>query len=138
MMLPLEMPGAGSPIRPRDYQAEAIESVLTAPNRSVTRPLVVMPTGGGKTVVFSHVIVARPGRSLVLAHRDELIEQARAKLGKVSGGGLDIGIVKARQRRGLAHPCMVGSVQTLVKTRPRRSWTTAGSRPSSVDEAITA
>jgi superfamily II DNA or RNA helicase len=115
MTLPLEMPGtSGSPIRPRDYQDEGITSVLAAPARGINRPLLVLPTGGGKTVCFAHVVHRRPGRALVMAHRDELIGQAAAKLDMVAGGSLDIGIVKA-QRDEAGAPCVVGSVQTLAR-----------------------
>jgi superfamily II DNA or RNA helicase len=42
--------------------------------------LVVIPTGGGKTVLFADVIRrVFPRRALVLAHREELIFQARDK-----------------------------------------------------------
>jgi superfamily II DNA or RNA helicase len=109
--LALEMPAPSLPLRP--YQAQAIEAIGAAEARGVTRPLVVLPTGGGKTVVFSHLVTQRPGRSLILAHRDELISQAAAKLTAVSGS-LDIGIVKAAQDDTGAR-VVVASVQTLAK-----------------------
>lgn len=111
-MLALEMPAQSAlPLRP--YQAQAIEAIGDAQKRGVTRPLVVLPTGGGKTVVFSHLVTRRPGRSLILAHRDELISQTAAKLAAVSGA-LDIGIVKAAQDDAGAR-VVVASVQTLAK-----------------------
>ena len=122
-MLPLEFdppPAAatGPPaIAPRLYQAEALDKITAAYRRGVTRQLVVLPTGTGKTVVFSHLIARRPGRALVLAHRDELIQQAAAKLAQVSGNALGIGIVKAKQNDTGART-VVASVQTL--TRPGR------------------
>ena len=51
----------------RPYQEEAIEAINTASDEGVQRPLVALPTGTGKTVVFAHLIDQRPGRSLVLA-----------------------------------------------------------------------
>ena len=44
-----------------------------------------MPTGTGKTVIFSHIVSNRPGRALVLAHREELIGQAAEKILTVVG-----------------------------------------------------
>ena len=108
--LALEM-AASLPLRP--YQAQALEAIGAAHARGVTRPLVVLPTGGGKTVVFSHLVTQRPGRSLILAHRDELISQAAAKLASVSGS-LDIGIVKAA-RDDTGSRVVVASVQTLAR-----------------------
>jgi superfamily II DNA or RNA helicase len=65
----------------RDYQSAAINSVLTKWNE-FDRLLGVAPTGSGKTVKFAHIANRRlaTGRVLILAHRDELIDQARDKL----------------------------------------------------------
>ena len=64
----------------RPYQREAIEAVITARRRGVRRMLIALPTGAGKTVIFSELIrLARRG-VLVLAHRDELLTQAKAKV----------------------------------------------------------
>lgn len=97
----------------RDYQVEAVDAVEEAFARGVRRPLVALPTGTGKTVVFSELIRRRGGRALVLAHREELIEQARDKLRMVVPD-LDVGIVKA-ERDQLDARVVVASVQTLAR-----------------------
>jgi ATP-dependent helicase IRC3 len=94
----------------RPYQEEAIEAVNTAADE-ITRPLVALPTGTGKTVIFAHLLAHRGGHSLVLAHRDELIRQAADKL-KMVAPGLDIGVVKAAENE-LEASVIVASVQTL-------------------------
>jgi ATP-dependent helicase IRC3 len=99
----------------RPYQEEAIEAINDTGNDGITRPLVALPTGTGKTVVFAHLIDQRPGRSLVLAHRDELIRQAVDKLLLVNPD-FDIGIVKAGENEADA-PVVVASVQTLSRER---------------------
>lgn len=68
----------------REYQADTLERVATAEQRGVTRQLVVAATGLGKTVMFSELARQRGGRTLVLAHRDELIGQAVAKFVEVN------------------------------------------------------
>jgi superfamily II DNA or RNA helicase len=81
--------------------------------------LVQLPTGSGKTVIFAHEIerFRRYGhRALVLAHRDELITQAIAKLRDVLGPEADIGIVKAESDEAGAQ-IVVASVQTLARDR---------------------
>jgi ATP-dependent helicase IRC3 len=78
----------------RPYQEEAIEAINDAELEGIKRPLVALPTGTGKTVVFASLIDQRPGRSLVLAHRDELLRQCQDKLLLVNPD-MDIGIVKA-------------------------------------------
>jgi superfamily II DNA or RNA helicase len=66
----------------RHYQAEAKDCVFQE-WESVLSTLVVLPTGCGKTVLFAAIIEAiQPQRSLVLAHREELIWQARQKIEK--------------------------------------------------------
>src|SRR5919202_3868923 len=69
---------SGIPLRP--YQQEALAAIERAAARGLRRLLVALPTGSGKTVVFGHLIRRRPGRALVLAHRDELLDQAAEKL----------------------------------------------------------
>jgi hypothetical protein len=48
----------------RPYQQEAIEAMLAAEVFGVRRPLLALPTGCGKTVIFAHLIRQRGGRSL--------------------------------------------------------------------------
>jgi superfamily II DNA or RNA helicase len=59
----------------RDYQKDWISRVCQslANHRAV---LGVLPTGAGKTVCFSHIAQAWPGRVLVVVHRQELLGQA--------------------------------------------------------------
>jgi ATP-dependent helicase IRC3 len=97
----------------RPYQQEAIEAVLAAEVCGIRRPLIALPTGCGKTVIFAHLIGQRDGRSLVLVHRDELIAQAAEKL-SVIAPGLEVGIVKAA-RDEVGAPCVLASVQTLSR-----------------------
>ncbi|MGH7753895.1 MAG: DEAD/DEAH box helicase family protein, partial [Gemmatimonadales bacterium] len=67
-------------LTPRPYQYEAVAALLAATARGVQRPLLVLPTGTGKTIVFALLVQRRRGRALILAHRDELIQQAVDKL----------------------------------------------------------
>ncbi len=100
----------------RPYQADALAAVEQAEARGIQRPLIALPAGTGKTVIFSHLIQQRNGRALVLAHRDELIEQAVEKIRRVKPKAR-LGIVKAERDEGRA-PIVVASVQTL--SRPSR------------------
>lgn len=72
----------------RPYQDDGIAGVLALFARLVLRVLVVLPTGGGKTVVAAElvlrVLALYGGRALFLAHRQELVKQAWCKL--VRGG----------------------------------------------------
>jgi ATP-dependent helicase IRC3 len=99
----------------RDYQQEAITAITAAWLRGIRRPLIALPTGSGKTIVFAHLASYRRGRTLILAHRDELIQQAADKLAMVDPT-LELGIVKAGQDEH-DMPVVVASVQTLSRTR---------------------
>lgn len=108
----------------RPYQAEAIDNVFKAWGEGVRRPAVVLPTGAGKTVVFAALIkefrsrhydapLQHKGlRVIVLVHRDELADQAIAKIRAVAPH-LNVGKVKAKERQTAAD-VMVCSVQTLA------------------------
>jgi len=97
----------------RPYQTAAIEAVDAADREGVRRPLVVHPTGTGKTVTFSHLISQRSplGRALVLVHRDELAQQTVNKINLVAPE-LTTGIVKA-ERNEVDRDVVVASVQTI-------------------------
>jgi superfamily II DNA or RNA helicase len=100
-------------LTPRPYQQEAVAALLAAARRGVQRPLLVLPTGTGKTIVFALLVQQRCGRALILAHRDELIHQAVDKLQLVAPD-LAIGVVQGEEDAHDA-PTVVASVQTLSR-----------------------
>jgi superfamily II DNA or RNA helicase len=121
----------------RGYQAEAIEATRRAWGTGVRRPAVVLPTGAGKTVVFAHLAAQmhdRGVRTLVLAHRDELINQAVGKLRAVAPD-LRVGIVKADRREIRGRDVIVASVASLARAERRAELVKAGVRLVIVDEA---
>ena len=108
----------------RPYQEEAKTAILQQWRSGVRRTLLVLVTGGGKTIIFSKVIeelVRKGERVLVLAHRGELLDQAADKLEKTTG--LKCATEKA-ERSCLDdsdqrwYRVVVGSVQSLM--RPQR------------------
>lgn len=108
--------------RLRPYQQEAVAAVHNH-WQEWNKELLVCATGTGKTVMAKQIVEDRltNGSVFFLAHRDELIEQARSTFGdagKVKGSETDI------------RPITVGSVQTLIN-RPRYE----GFRTLVIDEA---
>lgn len=103
----------------RDYQQSARESIQDEWEKGVKRTLLVLPTGCGKTIVFSKVIEDRVRlgeRVLVLAHRGELLEQAADKLEKSTG--LKCATEKAEQTSvGSWYRVVVGSIQTMMREK---------------------
>jgi len=111
----------------RPYQRDALTAVEAVALRGVRRQVVSLPTGAGKTVIFSHLITERQTRTLILVHGDELIRQTLDKLAMVAQGtALDIGVIKA-ERDEHAGDVVVASVQTLQReTRLQRLAQTFG------------
>ena len=105
----------------RDYQEEAVCNTIKAfEDDGVGSALISLPTGTGKTIVFSSISKRfRPlDRVMVLAHRKELIHQAKDKLETVTGEQVDIemGVLRADQG-GIFSRCrtVVSSIQTQSK-----------------------
>ena len=101
----------------RPYQKEAIKAIKQGWNEH-QKELLVLPTGTGKTVVFSQIAhdESKNGRVLIMAHRDELIEQARAKYTSLTGDAT------AKEKAsdtciGSSERVVVGSVQTMQRDR---------------------
>jgi superfamily II DNA or RNA helicase len=117
----------GSGLKARPYQEDAFTGVRTQlrDNRST---LLVLPTGSGKTFIFSRIAHDWPERDyaqelsqrvLVLAHRDELLQQARQRIAKETGEL--VGLEQAEARAGLER-IVVGSVQTLCQPDRLGGW----------------
>jgi DNA repair protein RadD len=99
----------------RPYQLEAVQQIRDAFGQSHRSVLFVLPTGGGKTVLFSHITeatAARGNRVCVLVHRQELLRQASASLDAM---GVPHGLVAANRSMDLSQPVQVASVQTLAR-----------------------
>ena len=104
-------------IDPRPYQQKAAAAIHREWDAGNKKTLVVMPTGTGKTIVFASIVndqVAKGEHVLILAHREELLQQASDKLKMVTG--LETALEKA-QNSALDSDKMVvvASVQTLSK-----------------------
>ena len=90
----------------RPYQQEAIDAVIEARRAGAKRLLISLPTGAGKTVIFSRLASMAKRDVIVLAHREELLEQAKQKIERV-----------------LEHPATVEVEQGQRSHRLRpRSW----------------
>ena len=121
----------------RPYQQEARESIQREWENGNKKTLLVLPTGCGKTIVFSKVIedrVRKGERVLVLAHRSELLEQASDKLKQSTG--LNTATEKAEETSiGSWFRVVVGSVQTLQRDKRLRKFAKDHFDTIVVDEA---
>lgn len=100
----------------RPYQIDCIDAIVGGYTRGQRRQLVVLPTGGGKTEIFSRIpgVLASGGarrRYFVLNHRDELCAQTAEKMARANPT-MTVGIEKAESRANNAD-IVVLSVQTV-------------------------
>lgn len=120
----------------RPYQEHAIDAAFSAWKGGYKAPLLVLPTGTGKTVIFSTIAdrirngtasealqaalstpadqpMTRPGQVLILAHREELIDQAVEKL--LAWTPLRVGVEMAERTVG---PLERGALDVVVASVP--------------------
>lgn len=101
----------------RPYQREAIDAVLAARRRGVRRMLVCLPTGAGKTVIFSRLAELAQRQVLVLAHREELLRQARDKIAQALGNQEIVAIERGAERATAHAKVLVCSIRSLGEER---------------------
>lgn len=106
-------------IQLRPYQERAVTALRAAYQRGRRAPLLVAPTGAGKTIIAAYVIqsaAALGNRSLFVAPRRELIGQTVRKL--ADAGIWDVRVIQAANDTGRPDaPVIVGSIQTLILPR---------------------
>lgn len=105
-----------APIVARPYQIDAREAIAREFDR-VQSAFIAMPTGTGKTSVFSleaRDVVAADGQALIIVDRTELVEQAAATIGRVLG--FDPSVDQADRWADMNSPVIVATVQTLTSS----------------------
>lgn len=105
----------------RDYQRECLDVILDRYRSGVRRQLVCLPTGTGKTVIFAEFprYFQMKKQMLVLAHRAELLHQARDKILKANPD-LKVEIEQADRYAGVSSDVVVASIQTLGRLGSKR------------------
>ncbi|HTF62664.1 MAG TPA: DEAD/DEAH box helicase [Edaphobacter sp.] len=97
----------------RPYQLAALQASKCHYDEGVTRQIMALPTGTGKTVIFSHLREHHQieKRMLVLVHTEELARQALEKLRRHNN--VRIGVEKAAEYASMRDEIVIGSVPTL-------------------------
>lgn len=98
----------------RPYQFDLLDRIDKAWFSGSRSILAQLPTGGGKTIIFSTVVhqaIQNGLKCLILAHREELIKQAADKIEIVTNE--PVGIIKAGYPTNYDRDIQVASVQSL-------------------------
>ena len=103
----------------RPYQQQAVDAVYQHLRERDDNPVVVIPTGGGKTPVMATIcrdaVQTWNGRVLILAHVKELLQQSVDKLKQVCSD-LPVGVYSAGlKRRDTEHAVIVAGIQSVYK-----------------------
>jgi superfamily II DNA or RNA helicase len=96
-----------------DFQAALIGKLRDSIRMGRRAPLLVSPTGSGKTVMFAYLVsrlAANGKRVAILAHRKELLDQISAALKQFRVKHQIVGPGTMYDRRHLVHVCSVFSV----------------------------
>ncbi len=109
------------PLQLRNYQIECLEAIRNRYLAGIRRQLVCLPTGSGKTIVFSAFpsYFQMKNQMLVLAHRSELLDQAREKIQRVNPL-LRVEIDQAGRTADPESHVVVASVPTLGRADSKR------------------
>lgn len=101
----------------RPYQQDAIQAVIAARRQGIRRMVIALPTGAGKTVIFSRLAAMAKRKVLVLAHRAELLQQAKEKLERTLEGTGVVDIEQASSRATDEAKIVVASLRSLHTER---------------------
>jgi DNA repair protein RadD len=96
----------------REYQAQGLARVMGAWKAGARSVLMICPTGGGKTSVFTYLASELRHPAVILVHRRELATQACHRLREF---GVDFGVIMAGAQTKSYARVQVASVQTLVR-----------------------
>lgn len=109
---------ATAKFRLRSYQTESADAIGEAWNAGKKCVLIVQATGTGKTEVFAEVIRRYSnGRSLVLAHRQELVDQAARRIAQRTGRNVSIERGDQWAPRHGERDVVCATVQSLIAGR---------------------
>lgn len=99
----------------RRYQDDCVGKIRSCIIGLIFNILLVLPTGGGKTVIFTYLaqrMALKNKKVLILVHRVELLRQTSKALAKFD---VDHGMINPLYTPNFTASVQVASVQTLIK-----------------------
>ncbi|MFH1418777.1 MAG: DEAD/DEAH box helicase [Planctomycetota bacterium] len=112
----------------RPYQISAVEQTFAA-WRNAQAVLGVAATGLGKTIALASILARHPGRTMIIAHREELIFQAAQKVKLVTGIEADIEMADMRAAESSLH----GKARVVISTIQTQTAGSNGGRMQRFD-----
>jgi ATP-dependent helicase IRC3 len=109
----------------RPYQVASLEAIADAREKGTNRVLIKKPTGTGKTVTFAAMLkfprlaewlrsfTGAGAKMLVIAHREELLDQAAEKIQRANPG-LMVSIEQGDRVANRYSDVVIASIQTLA------------------------
>lgn len=98
----------------RPYQDSAVNLIRDSYRNGKKTPLLVLPTGGGKTIVFSYICKAAIDKNkkvLILVHRDSLFKQTSKTLQTFN---VQHGLIGAGYSANYNYTCQVAKIGSLI------------------------
>jgi DNA repair protein RadD len=98
----------------RPYQSKAVEEIRDQYRNGKKSTLLVLPTGGGKTIVFSYICKAAIDKNkkvLILVHRDSLFKQTSKTLQTFN---VQHGLIGAGYSANYNYTCQVAKIGSLI------------------------
>ena len=109
-------------LKPYKYQSDGVNEIASNFSKGIRRQIFQLPTGAGKTVVFSYMVqryLNAMNKTVVIAvHRDELLKQTRKTLFNHFGINSEAITAKNRQlNQSKVYVCMVETLHNRLKKR---------------------
>ena len=101
----------------RKYQTDGLNKIFEKWKAGKRSVLFQMPTGTGKTVLFSEIVrrgFNKKRKILIVAHRKELVEQIKNKL---ISKNIEAGIIMAGEKPDYSKIVQIASIQTLSRRK---------------------
>ncbi|MEM8629556.1 MAG: DEAD/DEAH box helicase [Chlamydiota bacterium] len=121
------------PFSLRDYQEACLNAIENNLIKEMRDQLIILPTGAGKTIIFSELIRRKKLKTLVIAHRLELLEQAEAKL-KLVAPDIESGVF-CSARKELGKQVTIASIQSASSPKNRELFLKEDFELLIIDEA---
>lgn len=124
----------------RPYQEDCVKSCCDAFDTGIRRVGVSLATGGGKTVIFSHLIsrvspIEGQGNcTLIVAHREELLQQAYDKIVQINPN-LSVEVERAASQASGVADVTVASIKTIAQKKRLAKFNPDDYKLIIVDEA---